>query len=133
MHRGSRTQFYLAPLLALLLLARRPMSTHSSSDEHSDTHSSHGSDYTNPSSVASVGDDDEHSQHSQEQTKGFVQGLLKEKKEHEILLKAWAERCRTLEEEVGRLARLVQSMELDRSSAVATQVNCVSFLLLSIS
>ena len=93
------------------------MSTHSSAEDHSDTFSCTGSDSTSPSSVASHCDEEEQFLRLQDQSRTFVTALLKEKKENEIVLKAWAERCRTLEEELGRLARLVQSMELERGSA----------------
>lgn len=74
---------------------------------------------TSPSSVASSPSDDEGADWTrlERQTNEFVHRLLRKEKESEVALGAWRIRCQTLEEEVSRLALLLDKVEKERDEA----------------
>ncbi|POY74425.1 hypothetical protein BMF94_2619 [Rhodotorula taiwanensis] len=51
-------------------------------------------------------------------TESLVDRLIRQRRQDEIALEAWSARCRTLEEEVARLADLLHRTEIERDAIV---------------
>ncbi|KAM0755784.1 hypothetical protein T439DRAFT_351529 [Meredithblackwellia eburnea MCA 4105] len=66
---------------------------------------------TNPSSVASQADEEEHLEHLSNKTFDALRSLIREKRDSQCVISAWRVRCETLEAEVARLARIVETLE----------------------
>ncbi|GAA5951796.1 hypothetical protein JCM8115_005243 [Rhodotorula mucilaginosa] len=100
-----------------------PPSSNASSDEREGLDSRRSSDFsvqTNETDLSSIGGppcEYEDSWSSlKNATESLVDRLIRKRRQDEIALEAWSARCRTLEEEVARLAELLRKAELEKEA-----------------